>query len=489
LHLVLVGLSHHLAPIEVRERLSCPEHRLPEALRSLAGRPGVREAALLFTCNRTEIYAVVAAADSETAFATLRSHLADFHEVPESQFASYLYCLTEGEVALHLARVASGLDSLVLGEAQILGQVRGALKAAHAASTAGGLLQALFQQALTSGKRVQTETSLRQGSLSVGAAAVELATRIFGELNGARALVLGAGKMSELTTRDLVGSGVGFVVVANRTFDKAVELAGRLGGEAIQYDEFPDALLTADIVISSTAAPHPVLRRDMLAPILRKRRGKPLFLIDIAVPRDIEPAVGDLDNVFLYNIDDLQEVAAEGARGRAERAQAQAEAIAEEETARFLARRRTSAVTPVLSQLRDQASRKVDDRLALLRARLGKMSDRDWETIATQFRSLADEMVLAPTLRLKREAHDNPEPGAPIPQYDLATAARELFGVPEPDGPETAPAAAPTSGPTADTGAEAAALRSATAVLDTTGAAEAGEPTVDAAPKLREAAI
>ena len=245
--------------------------------------------------------------------------------------------------------MASGLDSLVLGEAQILGQVRSALRAAQDASTVGAMLHALFQQALLCGKRVQTETALRQGSLSIGAAAVDLATRIFGDLKGARALILGAGKMSELTTRDLVSSGVQFLMVANRTYEKSVEMAARLGGQAIEYDAFPDAMVTADIVISSTAAPHPILRRDMLAPILRKRRGKPLFLIDIAVPRDIEAAVGDLDNVFLYNIDDLQEVAAEGAKGRAERAQAQAEAIAQEETARLLARFRTRAVTPVLA--------------------------------------------------------------------------------------------------------------------------------------------
>lgn len=431
MQLVLVGLSHHHAPIDVREKLSCPETKLQDALVTLASRPGVQEAVLLFTCNRTEIYAVVGAADAETAFGVLRAHLSSFHNVPEHLFSSYLYCKTHTDAALHLARVASGLDSLVLGEAQILGQVRTALRAAQSASTTGGTLTALFQQALTSGKRVQTETTLRQGTLSIGAAAVELATRIFGKLSGARALILGAGKMSELTTRDLVTSGVKFVMVANRTYEKAVELAGRLGGEAIQYEGFLDAMVSADIVISSTAAPHPILRRDMLTPILRKRRGKPLFLIDIAVPRDIEPGVADLENVFLYNIDDLQEVAAEGARGRAERAQAQAEAIAEEEAAKFLARMRTRAVTPLLSQLRGQADRMAEDRLALLRSRLGALSARDWETISTHFRSLANELVLAPTLRLKREAHEAVDVGAPTPQYDLPAAARELFGLDE----------------------------------------------------------
>ncbi|HLJ54292.1 MAG TPA: glutamyl-tRNA reductase, partial [Chthonomonadaceae bacterium] len=418
---------HHLAPIEIRERLSCPEHRLPAALAALAARPAVREAALLFTCNRTEIYAVVAGPDWEAAYAVLRDHLAAFHDMPEPLFAPYLYCKPLPDAALHLARVASGLDSLVLGEAQILGQVRSALKAAQEASTAGAQLNALFQHALTCGKRVQTETSLRQGSLSIGAAAVELAVRIFGDLRGARALILGAGKMSVLTMRDMAASGVSSIAVANRTYERAVELARQLGGKAIQYDSFPDAIATVDIVISSTAAPQPILRRDMLHPILRKRRGRPLFLIDIAVPRDIEAAVGDLDNVFLYNIDDLQEVAADGARGRAERAQAQAEEIASEEAAKLLARLRSRAVTPVLAELRGRADQLLDRRLALLRGRLGGLTDRELEVITVQFRSFADELLLPPTLRLKREA------GEPTGDrtYDLATATSELFGLGE----------------------------------------------------------
>jgi len=431
LNLALVGLSHHHAPIEVREKLSCPDHMLGSALQALHARQGVREAALLFTCNRTEIYAVLDTVDPDSAFAALRSHLSAYHNVPEPLFSPYLYFKSRDEAARHLARVASGLDSLVLGETQILGQVRNALRAAQQAGAAGRDLIPLFEHALTCGKRVQTETTLRQGSLSIGTAAVDLATRIFGDLTDARALILGAGKMSELTANDLVSSGVKFVLVANRTYEKAVELAERLGGKAIQYDAFPENLVTADIVISSTAAPHPIVTREMLQPILRKRKGKPLFLIDIAVPRDIEAAVGDIDNVFLYNIDDLQEVAAEGAKGRAERAQTQAESIADEETTRFLARIRTRSVTPVLARLRSQAGKAANDRLAVLRSRLGPISDRDWEIIAVQFRSLADEMVLAPTLRLKREAVEASAAAGDAPQYELADAARELFGLAE----------------------------------------------------------
>jgi glutamyl-tRNA reductase len=459
LNLALVGLSHHHAPIEVREKLSCPDHMLGSALQALHARQGVREAALLFTCNRTEIYAVVDAADPDGAFAALRAHLSAYHNVPESLFTPYLYCKSREDAARHLARVASGLDSLVLGETQILGQVRNALRAAQLAGAAGRDLIPLFEHALACGKRVQTETTLRQGSMSIGTAAVDLATRIFGDLTDARALILGAGKMSELTANDLVSNGVKFVLVANRTYEKAVELAARLGGQAIQYDAFPENLITADIVISSTAAPRPIVTREMLQPILRKRKGKPLFLIDIAVPRDIEAAVGDIDNVFLYNIDDLQEVASEGARGRAERAQAQAEAIADEETTKFLARVRTRSVTPVLARLRSQAGKAASDRLEVLRSRLGPISDRDWDIISVQFRSLADEMVLQPTLRLKREAADASPPGSSPPQYELADAARELFGLEEESQPPADLAAAASPRPIVEDSAPAVPLQ------------------------------
>jgi glutamyl-tRNA reductase len=301
LHLALIGLSHHTAPIEVRERLSCAEHALPDALTALAACPGVREAALLSTCNRMEM---IVAADSDPAFlfADLCRHLARMHQLDEAAFRTHLYCKTEHEAASHLLRVASGLDSLVLGEAQILGQVRAALRAAQSAGTVGGILTALFQQAIACGKRVQTETGLGRGAFSIGHAAVDLAAGIFADLSHASVLILGAGKMSELTARHLIDSGVRFVFVANRTYEKAADMAARFGGKAIRYDDFPEALVTADIVISSTAAPHPIVRREMLLPVMRRRRGKPLFLIDIAVPRDIDPDVARLDNVFLSRL-------------------------------------------------------------------------------------------------------------------------------------------------------------------------------------------
>jgi glutamyl-tRNA reductase len=439
LHLVLVGLSHHQAPIEVRERVSCSPHALPDALSTLASRPGAKEAVLLSTCNRTEVYAMVESSDIDAAYALLRTHLAQFHTIPESDFAPYLYQKAEHDAALHLLRVASGLDSLVLGEAQILGQVRGALRAAQKAGTTRHALTLLFQQALAAGKRVRTETQLGRGEYSIGHAAVDLAASIFEDLSRAVILILGAGKMSELTARHLVNSGVRFVVVANRTYQKAEEMAARLGGKAIQYDTFAEAMVSADIVISSTAAPHPILRREMLAPIQRRRRGKPLILIDIAVPRDIDPDVSGLDDVILYNIDHLQEAAAAATQGRTAESLAQAEVIVTEEIGKFLTRYRSRQVTPVIAELRTHLEKLAEQRLEILRARLGPLPEREWQAIATQMRSLAQEIALEPTLRLKREAGEERDET----YYDLMTAVRELFGLRSESAAESWPDSAP----------------------------------------------
>jgi glutamyl-tRNA reductase len=428
LHLVLVGLSHHKAPIEVRERLSCSESLLPEALSALAAQPGVGECVLLSTCNRMEVYSVVASPDAGTAYATLCNHLAAFHKVPLESFDAYLYRRSDQEAVTHLLRVASGLDSLVLGEAQILGQVRQSLRAAQDAKTGGSGLTHLFQQALACGKRVQQETALGRGAFSIGHAAVDLASRIFA-LNDARVLILGAGKMSELTAKHLLSNGVRSVIVANRTYERAESLAQRLGGQAIPYENFPEAMVKTDIVISSTAATQPILHRDLIQPVMKKRRGNPLFLIDIAVPRDIDTNVGDLDNVFLYNIDDLQAVVAEEAKGREAESQ-RAELLVQEETAKFLAWYRAREAAPVITELKVHMEQLTQRRLEILRPKLGAISDRDWQTVETHFRSLINEVVREPILRLKRaQGESETATDADPALYDLLTATREIFGL------------------------------------------------------------
>ncbi|MGC8666971.1 MAG: glutamyl-tRNA reductase [Chthonomonadales bacterium] len=421
MHLVLVGLNHHTAPIEVRERLAFPETGLRSALAALRRQSGVYEAAILSTCNRCELYSAVSSvADSHA----LAQFLSQFHSVPVSEFQEFLYQYADGEAAVHLMRVASGLDSLVLGEPQILRQVRDAFAAGTDAGSIGPLLNGLFRAAIAAGKRARTETDIGRGGFSVGHAAVDLARSIFGSLQDAAILILGAGKMSELTARHLVTGGAGVVLVANRTHDKAQSLAAKLGGTAIRYDEFPERLVHADIVISSTAAPHHVVTRDTLAPVLRRRRGRPLFLIDIAVPRDIAPDVADLPNVFLYDLDDLEAVVADMARERAAEV-TRVEAIIAEEAERYMAWVRSLESAPILEQLNRKHEQIRQAELARLRNQLGDLPDYAWERIEAATRSMLTRIARDPIRALKAAAAGQ-EPSGPM---DLLTAARHLFGI------------------------------------------------------------
>lgn len=425
MHLVLVGLSHHIAPIAVRERVNCSDIQLPHALLAASERPGVREVVILSTCNRMEIYALVEAPHLSSAYDQIARHLADHHHVPEAELTPFLYTLHDQEAVLHLMRVAAGLDSLVLGEAQILGQVKEALRAAQSAGTIGSTLTGLFQQSISAGRRTQSETGLGKGAFSIGHAAVDLAGKIFGELSHAGVLILGAGKMSEVTARHLRNSGASSVLVANRTYARAEALAAKLGGRAIHYEAFPDELRRADIVIASTAAPHPIITRATLAPALRKRRGNPLILIDIAVPRDIDTDVLSLDNVFLYNIDDLQAVVAQEAQGRQSEV-GRAETILAEECARFTGWYRNREAAPVITLMRQKLDRIREEELTLLRSQLDSLTEREWQKVEAAFRSMATKFAKEPILRLKREtagaAGEND-----APTYDLLTATREIF--------------------------------------------------------------
>lgn len=418
---MLVGLNHHTAPVEVRERLAFPEAGLRSAVAALRRQSGVHEAAILSTCNRCELYSVVSSVKDAQCLAQF---LSQYHSVPMGEFEAFLYQRADGDAASHLMRVASGLDSLVLGEPQILKQVRDAFAAASEAQAAGPMLNGLFRAAIAAGKRARTETDIGRGGFSVGHAAVDLARSIFGSLQDAAILILGAGKMSELTARHLVTNGAGVVLVANRTHDKAQALAARLGGTAIRYDEFPERLVHADIVISSTAAPHHVVTRDVLVPVLRRRRGRPLFLIDIAVPRDIAPDVADLPSVFLYDLDDLEAVVADMARERAAEV-TRVEAIVAEETARFMAWMRSLESAPILEQLNRKHEQIRQAELARLRNQLGDLPDYAWERIEAATRSMLTRIVRDPIRALKAAAAGE-EPTGPM---DLLTAARHLFGI------------------------------------------------------------
>jgi glutamyl-tRNA reductase len=340
MRIVCLGLNHQTAPIALRERLAVPGHRLAEHLAGLRRLAGIDEAVLLSTCNRVEFY--LAGGDPAIAAASLRGHLATSLD-PAGGDHGHFY-LHSGPAAMrHLFGVAAGLDSMVLGETEIFGQVKKAYAAAYAAGTTGPLLNRAFQRGFAVAKRIRAHTHIQRGATSVGSVAVELAERIFGELADCQVMLLGAGEMSRLTARSLLARGARSIFVSNRSFDRAAELAAEMGGEALRFDDWPSKVAEVDIVIASTAAPHFVVGRPQVEAARRLRRGRPLFMIDIAVPRNIDPRVNELDDVYLYDIDALQDQAAEARRQREQQITA-CDAIITEELARELdwCRRRDS---------------------------------------------------------------------------------------------------------------------------------------------------
>ena len=309
MELACLGLNHKTAPVEVRERFAVGTTRLGEASRDLLEMAGAPEGVVVSTCNRTEFY--LAADDAAAAAARLERGLADKVHGHEEPFYRY----EKTEAARHLCKVVSGLDSMLLGETEIFGQVKQAYHAAHAAQATGPVLNRLFQKVFSVGKKVRTQTAIQEGSTSIGNVAVELAEKIFGHLKDSEVMVLGAGEMSRLTAQALVSRGAKSVIVANRTHDRAVELAAEMKGRAVRFDNWLDVLKDVDVVISSTGAPHTIIHAKEIESVRRARKFRPLFLIDIAVPRDIEHAAGEIEEVYLYDIDALEQLAEE-ARAR-----------------------------------------------------------------------------------------------------------------------------------------------------------------------------
>jgi len=305
--IVVLGLSHRSAPVELRERFAFAESRLPDALAQLRARGAVTEAVILSTCNRVEIYAAGPAGAGAT-LAELQEFLQAFH-TPAIPLPAEMYSLAEPHSVHHLFKVAAGLDSMVLGETEILGQLKQAYDLALQHKHTGPRLNKAFQRAFNVAKHIRTETNIQRGSVSVASVAVELAEKIFTSLNEHEVMVIGAGDTSEETARALLSRGARSIVVANRSFDRAEQLARELGGRATRFEDWGKEFERVDIVISSTAAPHHILDRAKLSPLMKLRRNRPLLLIDIAVPRDIDPEVNYLDNVYLYNVDDLQGMA------------------------------------------------------------------------------------------------------------------------------------------------------------------------------------
>ena len=394
----LAGVSHHRAPIAVREKVALSLGQAGALARDLAGADG--EAVCLSTCNRTEIYLV--GEDDRIDLG--------------AEVQPYAYRLSDEAAALHLFRVAAGLDSMVPGEGEILGQVR----AAYEAGTTGPLLDRLFRQALHVGKKVRTQTAIAESPASVSSAAAALAQQVFGELDGREILVIGAGKVSEQAARNLLSRGARIAWVANRTVDRAAKLAERFGGEALPLERVEQELARADVVVSSTSSAGFVLTREQVERALRARRGRPLFLIDLAVPRDLEPAIQELDGCYLYDIDDLQAVVAETMAARRSEAE-RAEAIVLEGADDFRAWQASLDVVPAIASLRARAE-EIRER-ELQKAR-GRLSERELEAVASVTSSILNKLLHLPTVRMKEAA-------AASDGLVYADAVRHLFGLGE----------------------------------------------------------
>lgn len=396
---VTLGLNHKTAPLEVREQVVFPAERLDEALAELSARPGVREAAVLSTCNRTEIYAVLA---PEATPAILQRWLEREHRLAPEWLSPYLYVHRGRPAVAHLLAVAAGLDSLVLGEPQILGQAKLAYHSANRNGLLGRTLERLFQHAFAVAKQVRTDTDIGAHPVSVAFAAVTLARQIFGDMERRTALLIGAGETVELTARHLREQGLRRLLVANRSLERARRIAEAYGGEALELGDIPRRLAEIDIVVASTASTLPILGKGSVERALRRRKHRPVFMVDVAVPRDIEPEVGELADVYLYTIDDLRGVIDDSLRSR-EAAARQAEVIVETQTERFMDWLRTLDAVSAIRRYRQQADRERERALQRARRQLaaGREPGRVLEELSHR---LTRKLLHAPTVGLREAA-------------------------------------------------------------------------------------
>ncbi|MCM5703077.1 glutamyl-tRNA reductase [Larsenimonas salina] len=412
--LLALGINHRTAAVDVREKIAFSPVELQDAFVELAALEGIKSAVVLSTCNRTEIYCMLAHPDGEGA---IIDWLSAYHGVPASDILECSYSYIGSEAVRHLMRVACGLDSMVLGEPQILGQIKDAYQKARYHEAVHGELDRLFQHTFSIAKQVRTETDIGEHPVSIAFAAVNLASRIFDDFTRSRALLIGAGETIELVARHLREAGIQGVIVANRTQERAQTLADEVGGVAISLEEIPSALTCADIVISSTASPLPILGKGMVEGALKARRYRPMFMVDIAVPRDIESQVGDLDDVFLYSVDDLHDVIEENRRQR-QAAADQAEAIIADGVDTWQHERRVRSAGQMIKQYRLQAEslRRTSEEQALQQLAQGQPAE---EVIRRLSHQLSNKLLHGTTKRLRDAS------GAE--RHDLLLAAEELL--------------------------------------------------------------
>jgi glutamyl-tRNA reductase len=422
MHIVIVGLSHKTAPVEIREKLAFAPTAMERPLRQMLELPTIAEGLIVSTCNRVELCA--ATKEPEAAIAALRRFLAEYHEVPPEEINGKLYNYQGEEAIRHLFRVSSSLDSMVLGEPQILGQIKTAYGYAAEFRTCGLILNRFLHKAFSVAKRVRTETAIASNAVSVSFAAVEMARKIFDRLDNKAVMIIGAGEMCELAARHFVANGVSKVLVTNRTFERAEKLAAEFQGKAIPFEDFVDHLAEVDIVMTSTGAPNFILGQRQMEEVLKRRKNRPMFLIDIAVPRDIDPKVNKLDNAYLYDVDDLQGVVQANLKERQKEA-SKAEAIVEQEIGQFHQWLGNLEVKPTIIALR----RKLEEiRLQELDKTFSNLKDLtagQRKSIEAMSSAIINKILHQPTSILKRTQNDSSG-------EDYVDAVRVLFDLPAP---------------------------------------------------------
>jgi glutamyl-tRNA reductase len=421
MNLITVGLNHKTAPIEMREKLFFPADKIGEALKRLLKTYDVNEGVIISTCNRVEVLGV--ANEIEKGTWEIKRFLAEYHEIPLEELDEYLYVHTGEDAVRHSFRVASSLDSMVMGEPQILGQVKDAYSLAVHNDTAGVIMNKLFHKTFSVAKRIRTETKIGSSAVSISFAAVELAKKIFGDLTGKSTMLIGAGEMAELAARHLLSSGVREIILTNRTYEKAVDMARDFNGTAIMFREFPHFLKNVDIVIASTAAPKFIIRPDEVHDVMKERKQRPMFFIDISVPRNIDPLVNNIDNAYVYDVDDLQGVVQANLKERAKEA-SDAEAIIEEEIGTFYRWIKSLDVVPTIIALRNSLENIRKAELEKAASQLEALSDKDQKTLDAMTRAIVNKILHNPITHLKKESDK-------IEGDLFIDAVRRLFDLPQ----------------------------------------------------------
>jgi len=418
--IVAVGLSHKKTPVEIREKLAFMTSDIPRLFEKLKADRKIDGCVIISTCNRTEIYA--ASKDADSALSEIQNLLATESGMELGELQNYLYNFTCRQAVMHLFRVASGLDSMVLGETEILGQVSEAYEIALENSASNSVMNILFQKALSVGKQVRTRTQISYGAVSVGYAAVELAKQVFGDIQDCPILIVGAGEIGELVIRNLADNNASEILVCNRTYERAVELARSLGGKTFPFDQLFECVSNVDIVVACTAALNYIITKEQMASIMEKRGGRRIFLIELSVPRNIEPEVNQLENVHLYNIDDLQKVMDESLKEREIEA-AKSESIVQVAVDNFMKWLNSCSVIPAITALREKGERIKDAELSKTFRKMGNLTEREQKILSSMANSIVNKMLHIPTIQLKKYAQT--EQG-----HLYAQVLRNLFELP-----------------------------------------------------------